>query len=226
MSFRRPQIFPIVFIISATLLLGGMGTWQVMRLGWKNDMIAHIEAAQNKPILTQLPAQEDVLYRHVKLAGTFDHSKTLYFVGQPRAGQPGFQLETPFKLAVGGGVVMVSRGWSPRGKEIKPQGKQVIEGVIRPLREKRAFTPENRADINLYFYEDKAAMAAAVGVSQLAPYVIEQTGPIVPDTFPIASNGKISLRNDHLGYAITWFTLAFAGIIMFVLYHREKPTKS
>jgi surfeit locus 1 family protein len=226
MSFRRPQLIPIFFIICATLLLGGLGAWQVARLQWKNTLIANIEAAQKQPVLRHLPAELDgVMYRQVELAGTFVHDKTLYFVGQPRGGQSGFQVVTPFILVGGNAVVMVNRGWSPRGKELRNEGVQVVKGVARPLRERRRFVPDNQVASNLWFFEDKEAMAEAVNAKSLLPLVIEQVGSAVAEVYPIPSDGKISLRNDHLGYAITWFTLAFAGIIMFALYHREKPVK-
>lgn len=224
MSFRRPQLIPILFIICATLLLGGLGAWQVARLQWKNALIASIEAAQRQPVLRNLPAELDgVMYRHVELAGTFVHDKTLYFVGQPRGGQSGFQVMTPFILVGGNAVVMVNRGWSPRGKELRNEGVQVVKGVARPLRARRNFIPDNHVEDNLWFFEDKEAMAEAINAKSLLPLVIEQVGSVRADIYPIPSDGKLSVRNDHLGYAITWFTLAFAGIIMFALYHREKP---
>ena len=225
MQFCRPQLFPILFIIAATFLLGGLGMWQVERLKWKNGILEQMKVAQAEPSLTQLPKEYDGLsYRHVMLKGRFLHDKQFYGVAQPRLGRPGVNVLTPFKLEKDSRVVLVARGWAPRGQETKPAGVQPVEGIIRPLREKRYFAPENQPDKNLWFFEDVAAMGQHAGV-ELLPFAIEQTGPIPAaskaETFPILGTGKLIFRNDHLTYAITWFSLAITGIIMFILYHRK-----
>ena len=225
MKFRKPQLFPVLFIIGATALLGGLGAWQVERLEWKNGILAQIEAAQSEPPLVKLPQNtDDLIYRHVKLSGRFLNDKRFYLISQPRLGQPGLSVITPLKLQKDGRIVLVNRGWSPRGKESAPLAVQQVEGVIRPLREKRYFSPENQIDKNLWFYEDIQAMQKAAD-APLLPFVVEQVGAAPKDGYPIPGDGKIALRNDHLSYAITWFSLAIAGIIMFLLYHREKPIK-
>ena len=33
---------------------------------------------------------------------------------------------------------------------------------------------------------------------------------------------EITIRNDHLGYAITWFLIGLSALVIFVLYHMEK----
>jgi cytochrome oxidase assembly protein ShyY1 len=34
------------------------------------------------------------------------------------------------------------------------------------------------------------------------------------------------MRNDHLGYAITWFSLALVGLVMFAFYQRIPENKA
>ena len=40
--------------------------------------------------------------------------------------------------------------------------------------------------------------------------------------YPLGRGDKLSLRNDHLGYAITWYALAAVLLIVFVVYHRKQ----
>ncbi len=226
MQFKKPELIPLIFIIAATALLLSLGIWQLKRLEVKNAMIAQIATAQMAPEQTWigLPAkEEDALYRHVKATGTFLYDKRFYVVAQPRSGQQGFSVITPFKLPKGE-LVLVNRGWSPRDKETRPQNPQTIEGIVRPARGKNplfsSILPQNQPDKNIWFYEDVKAMTAGLPPVENR-FIIEQTGKD-EGTFPAPNNGRISIRNDHLGYAITWFTLAFAGIIMFAIYHRKK----
>jgi surfeit locus 1 family protein len=159
------------------------------------------------------------------LTGTFMHDQCLHMVGQPQDSAPGFFIVTPFKLDDDGRTILVNRGHSPKDLETKPEGLQTVEGIIRPARVKRPFMPDNFPDKNLWFYEDMANMSKTVGV-ELTPIIVEAIGATQKNVYPTPSDGKISLRNDHLGYAITWFSLAFIGLVMFAVYHRQPKTPS
>jgi surfeit locus 1 family protein len=63
-------------------------------------------------------------------------------------------------------------------------------------------------------------MSKTVGV-ELTPIIVEAVGEAQKNIYPTPSDGKISLRNDHLNYAITWFSLALIGLVMFAIYHRQ-----
>ncbi len=221
-NFRRPQIVPTLFIVVATITMVTLAVWQLQRLQWKNNLVAEIEAAQSLPALGTLPEHLSGLeYRKVALTGKFAYDKVLHLIGRQQGNFPGFFMLTPFALEDDGRVILVNRGFAPVDKESKPEGLQTIEGVIRPAREKRFFAPENIPAKNIWFYEDFSAMSAASNLN-LLPIIIEQTGNPKAETFPIVGDGKINLRNDHLGYAITWLSTALIGLIMFGFYHRKK----
>lgn len=221
MQFRKPELIPLLFIIGAVVVLMGLGIWQVERLQWKNAMIARIEAAQALPALGTLPQDVDGLdYRNVALTGTFIHDKSLHLAGHPEGEGMGFYLVTPFKLEDDGRIILINRGFSPLDKESKPSGMQTVPGIIRPPRHKRYFSPGNRADKNVWFYEDIPAMSQATGL-MLTPIVVEATGAREKGVYPLPSDGKIALRNDHLNYAITWFSLAIIGLVMFGVYYKK-----
>ena len=220
MTFRKPQLIPLLFIIGATALLCTLGGWQLQRLAWKEGLIATITQAQAEPALVSLPRDMNGLdYRKISLGGHFIKDKELRMVAQPRGGQPGFSQVMPFVLS-DGRVILVNRGWVLAHWEDKQALPTKVEGVIRPMRPKRTFTPDNQPENNLWFFEDAETMGKAVD-KQLVPMIIEATGERKKDVYPVPSDGKISLRNDHLGYAIIWFSLAVIGLVMFVFYHRE-----
>lgn len=224
LPFRKPALIPALFMACATVLLTGLGLWQVERLQWKQHEIAKVEAAQALPILGTLPQELGGLeYRKVMLTGTFLYDKAMHMVGRPRqftSDSAGFFIVTPFKLDDDGRIILVNRGFAPAGKETKPEGVQSVAGIIRPARVKRYFSPDNQPDKNLWFYEDITAMSAATGVT-LTPLIVEATGDMQKDVYPIPHDGNVSLRNDHLQYAITWFSLAIIGLVMFGVYQRK-----
>jgi surfeit locus 1 family protein len=225
MRLRKPETIPVLFIIFTFSLLMGLGIWQVERLQWKNAQVASIKAAQELPVLGTLPQDITGLdYRHVALTGSFMHDKSFHLVGRPQGAGQGFFIVTPFVLDDDGRIILVNRGFAENNKESRPEGPQTVTGIIRPLRLKRMFMPENVPAKNVWFYEDMDAMSQASGLT-LIPIMVEAVGKAEKNVYPTPSNGKIVLRNDHLNYAITWFSLALIALVMFVFYHRIPDEK-
>lgn len=225
MRFRKPELFPLVFMIGAVLLLTSLGVWQVERLQWKKTLIAQVEQVQHAPALGTLPQALDGLdYHNVALTGTFLYDKAMHMIGVPHSqlpqdNGPGFLVLTPFRLEDDGRIILVNRGFAPLNKEARPEGVQTVTGILRPTRGKRLFSPSNQPQKNVWFYEDVPAMAQYTGL-QLTPLMVEATGKAQKGVWPIPSDGSISLRNDHLGYVITWFSLAIIALVMFGIYYR------
>lgn len=225
MRFRKPEPIPLLFIIAATVTLAALGGWQVQRLAWKNSLIHTVAEAQSEPALGGLPQELAGLdYRRVALTGRYLHDKTLRKAGGIQGEGPGFFLLTPFILEDDGRAILINRGFSPADKDLRPEGTLTVAGVIRPAREKRFFSPENKPGDNLWFHEDIAAMSQATQLD-LLPMVVEATGAREKGVYPVPSDGTISLRNDHLGYALSWFLLALIGLVMFGIYHRVPGSK-
>ncbi|MDX1974120.1 MAG: SURF1 family protein [Rickettsiales bacterium] len=221
MAFRKPTLVPLLFIISATLLLGSLGSWQMMRLQWKNNLNQMIAEGQALPTLGNLPEQIDrLVYRNVALTGKFLPQHELHVVGKIQGAENGFFIYAPFELDDDGRVILVNRGFAPKGSNYATTGDtQTVQGVLRPARDKRLFLPDNQVEKNVWFYEDLEQISQLVG-KPLIPLVIEATGKHEANVFPIPRDSLIQLRNDHLHYAITWYSLMIIGLIMFAIYHR------
>ncbi len=210
---------PLLFCLSAFVVFCTLGTWQVQRLAWKERLIADVQAVKNQPPLTELPADLTQGYYHnVTLKGAYA-GKTIYLVGRMQDQELGYFMLTPFTMT-DGKTILVNRGFSPPDKDNTPMGAATVQGVLRPLREKRYFSPENQPEKNLWFYEDMAKLSEFYGVN-LLPAVVEATGKRERGHYPIPNTGEISLRNDHLGYAVTWFSLALVAVVMYGFYRRK-----
>jgi surfeit locus 1 family protein len=225
LKFRKPETIPLLFIIASVLLTGALGVWQLQRLAWKEQVIAGMHAAQTLPALGTLPESPDNLsYRKVALTGRFLYDKRLRMIGRQFGHDVGYFMLTPFVLDDDGRIILVNRGFAPDGRESKPEGLQTVTGIVRPLREKRLFSPGNHPEKNIWFYEDIAAMSQATGLT-LLPVMVEVTGLQEKGVFPIPGDGKIAFRNDHLTYAVTWFSLMLVGLVMFGFYYHETEKK-
>ena len=78
----------------------------------------------------------------------------------------------------------------------------------------------------LWFTRDHLAMARALGWGEagkaVAPFYIDLETPAPESGIPKPGPLSVHLKDDHLQYAITWFTLAFAVVIAFGVWWRAQ----
>ncbi len=209
-------------------ILCGLGTWQMKRLAWKEGLIAMVGARIEEPA-EPLPPEADWPsltyandeYRKVVLTGRFDHAHEVSVFTSleddrfPVRG-PGYWILTPLSLA-DGSTVIVNRGFVPderRDPKTRPEGQVggevTVTGLIRMSEPGNLFTPEPDPDRGDWYVRDPAAIAAAFGLGRVAPFFVDADAAPNPGGLPLGGTTRIRFRNDHLGYAITWYGLAAA----------------
>jgi len=228
----RPLFWPTLFTVPVVLLCLALGSWQIQRLFWKRDLIAQREAAVAAAPVAAPRSQEDVRgmeFHHVTDEGVFLHDKEIFLGATSEGGRQGYQVLTPLREP-SGRVVFINRGFIPA--ELKDARKRAagqiagtvhVEGLLRlPPGEKPTwFLPDNRPDLNYWFWVDLAAMSAADKLDNVAPFYIDADASPNPGGWPKGGVTRLSLPNDHLQYAITWFSLAVALMVIYFLYHRR-----
>jgi surfeit locus 1 family protein len=232
MTGFRPLFWPTVFTAPVLVLCLALGSWQIQRLFWKQELIAQREAAVSAPPIAAPRSWEeakDMEFRHVTDEGFFLHDKEIYLGATSEAGQQGYQVLTPLREP-SGRIVFVNRGFIPA--ELKDPAKRAagqiagavrVQGLLRlPPAEKPAwFLPDNRPDLNYWFWVDLPAMSAADKLDHVAPFYIDADASPNPGGWPKGGVTRLALPNDHLQYAITWFSLAVALMVIYFLYHRR-----
>jgi surfeit locus 1 family protein len=132
---------------------------------------------------------------------------------------------TPFRTAQGF-TVLVNRGFVP--SELRDPGKRKagqvagetgITGLIRMTEPKGGFLRTNEPAAGRWYSRDVAAIAAARGLSDVAPFFIDADSAPHPGGWPIGGLTVIAFPNNHMVYALTWFGLAamLIGMAAFVL---------
>jgi surfeit locus 1 family protein len=222
---RKSLVGPTLFAILGVILLVGLGTWQVQRLHWKEGLIAARAAAVTGPPVP-LPATladaEHEEFRHVRLDGHFLDAPEFHVHALSRQGEDGFHAVTPFALARGG-TVLVDRGFVPDGGVASPPAQRgTVTGLLRLAQGKPSwFTPDNRPDGNEWFYVDPAAMAHADGLQGVLPFYVDADLGPDPTAYPVGGQTLLDLPNNHLQYAITWYALAAALVVYYILVVRK-----
>jgi surfeit locus 1 family protein len=222
----------------ALALLLGLGTWQVKRLHWKEELLAKIDQRiHSDPVpLAQLVKvfgeTGDVDYWRVTATGVFDHAREQHFFAT-HEGAVGYFVYTPL-LQDGGGTVLVNRGFVPfemKDPATRAQGQiagpVTVTGLARnPVAQKPFFfMPDNDPAKNTYYWKDITLMAKQIGVSgqgALVPFFIDADATPNPGGFPQGGVTIVDLPNNHLEYAVTWYGLAaaLAGVLGAVVWRR------
>lgn len=222
----RALLWPVIYTIPALALLIGLGIWQIQRLHWKEGLLAHIHDQMHAPAV-DLPVKIDNPkiweYRRVRVTGHYQNGKELYLYAAGPGSQAGYLVFTPLVRAEGK-AVLVNRGWVPEKlKDPKTrekgqrEGTVTIEGIGRLTGGAGPFTPDNEPAKNEWFQRDIPQMAKAVG-EPLAPVIIDRDDAPVPGGWPLGGRTRIDIPNNHLEYAITWFSLAYVLVIIFAIY--------
>ena len=144
----RSLIGPGLATLVALAILIGLGTWQLERLAWKENLLDQIRTrAYGAPGAVQPPgswpnwsAAEDE-FRHVRVTGTFlnEDEVPVHGIAPGTSGTPllGYYLFTPLRLSQGG-IVIVNRGFVPENLRdpdsrsgSMPEGEVTVTGLVR-----------------------------------------------------------------------------------------------
>ena len=220
------------FALAGFAILCGLGLWQLRRLEWKLEIISRIEArmkAQAEPLppsaLWPALAGGDYEYKRVRVRGVFEHDMESFVFRASGAGAPGpgFHVLTPLRLADGSHVI-VNRGFVPealrdRAKRTAGQiaGETRITGFLRAPEERNNFTPADRPTEQTWYTRDPIAIARALQLERAAPFVIDADATPNRGGWPKGGATVVTIRNDHLSYALTWFGLAATLLAIFGL---------
>ena len=207
-----------VFIIFFIFVFIGLGTWQVIRLNWKNNLILEIEnSLKNPPVELAQSNKENFL--KIKTSGSIDFDKQIYLYNLNESGTPGFEVINP--ITIGDENFLINRGWIPFEKkgtqEINVFDQKNIIGTLRLQGRKNIFKPDNDLDENYWFSLNREDVLKFTG-KNFSKYIIYLDGNYqLPRPKKITAN----ISNNHQKYAITWFSLALS-ILLLYLYFRKK----
>ena len=207
-----------VFIIFFILVFIGLGTWQIIRLNWKNNLILEIEnSLKNPPVELAQSKKENFL--KIKTSGFIDFDKQIYLYNLNDSGTPGFEVINP--ITIEDEDYLINRGWIPFEKkgtqEINLFDQKNIIGTLKLQGRKNIFKPDNDLEENYWFSLNREDILKFTG-KEFSKYIIYLNGNYqVPKPKKITAN----ISNNHQKYALTWFSLAIS-ILLLYLYFRKK----
>ena len=216
-------LFLLIFGVTGTGILLALGTWQVQRLAWKQGVLADIETRiADAPV--DLPANPDPdrdRYLPVQTSGSIGTDELHVLVSVKRVGA-GYRIIAPF-ITTDGRTILLDRGFVPDTDKAaeRATGATEVIGNLHWPEEVDSFTPEPDQSNNIWFARDVPKMAAALGTEPVLLIAKSKTDPNVAP-LPVDTAG---IPNDHLQYAITWFSLALIWAAMTGFFLRRGRAK-
>jgi len=221
----KRMILPLLFGIVGTAILLYLGTWQVQRLIWKEGVLDEITARiSGDPVAVPatLDAEAD-RYLPVTAEGVLTGEGLRVLASVKQVGAVHRVIGV---LDLGGRRVLADLGYTRvlDGEGDVPEGPVTLTGNLHWPDEVDGWTPEPDPKAGLWFARDVPAMAAALGTEPVLIVARETslTGA-APTPLPVGTEG---IPNDHLEYAITWFSLAvvWVGMTLFLLWRIRRRT--
>jgi surfeit locus 1 family protein len=223
---RGGVVVPAILTLILVAGLIALGIWQINRKAWKEALIEtltqRLAAAPSElppPSRWAELTQAEDEYRRVRFtAELVPGEDALIFTSgstfRPDVSGPGYWVFAPARLA-GGNTVVVDRGFLPNGQQ-DPAARDdkaadaplEMVGVMRWPEPSAWFTPAPEPGHNLWFVRDQLSIAKAKNWGEVAPFFIELESPRPPGGLPIPGPLKATLPDNHLQYAIIWFSLA------------------
>ena len=207
-----------VFVIFFILVFIALGSWQIIRLNWKNNIISEIEnSLKNLPV--ELTQSNKKNYLKIRTSGSIDFDKQIYLYNLNNNGTPGFEVINP--ISIDKENFLINRGWIPfekkDSKEIKFFDENTIIGTLKLQGKKNIFKPDNDIKENYWFSLNRDDISKFTG-KEFSKYLIYLGGNY---EFPKPKKITANISNNHKKYAITWFSLAIS-ILLLYLYFRKK----
>ncbi|WP_104019276.1 SURF1 family protein [Roseovarius nitratireducens] len=203
---RKTLIVPLIFGIAGVAVLLGLGKWQLDRLAWKEGILADIEArisAAPVALPDEAEPQAD-RYLPVEVTGRIGARTLRVLVSRKQVGA-GYRLISA--LDTGGRRVLLDRGFVKVAADIpQTSGEVRVTGNLHWPDDRLSSTPENDVAGNTWFARDIAQMAEVLETEPVLVVARDVSPPeqgVTP--LPVDTGG---IPNDHLSYAITWFSLA------------------
>ena len=152
----------------------------------------------------------------VTVQGRLLGPEALVLTGLNAAGA-GYRVIGAFEVAGSTRKIMVDLGFVAEADRdfARPIGPMAVTGNLNWPAEKDSYTPEPDLLHGIWFAREVERMANVLGTEQVL-VVARAVDPAIPAISPLPVDTS-SVPNDHLTYAMTWFSLALVWLGMTVL---------
>jgi surfeit locus 1 family protein len=232
-----PRPFTTVLTLVLMVVLISLGRWQLRRADQKRALYDEFDTGGGVTQMLDLQTPALPRYQHVEARGSYDEAHQILIDNMTdAAGHAGYFVITPFGM-VGGGWLLINRGWVPVGPARAVLPKVSVTSEPRLVRGRTDHLP-------------------TPGIQMGSPAPLQGPFPVVAN-FPtrgdierLLSIGPWSAATDlvlldadqpdgyvrqwqppgmpplrHVAYAVQWFGLALALSIIYLVTNLRRPPR-
>lgn len=233
MKFEK---IPTLVVLCLLPILVALGFWQLDRAEQKRAFLEQQKQGRAAPAMRLTGAEpidgKPLRYKAVMASGHYDGAHQILIDNQVAAGKAGYFVLTPFILASGNTAVLVNRGWLPAN----PDRKKLPDVAMQRPPEEIAGRINQFPSVGIKLsgadqpsagwpavvqIADAAILSARLGYS-LYPFMIELDSSAPEGYRREWLDVKVMPPEQHVAYALQWFGLAIALVVLFVWFSRVK----
>jgi len=195
---------------------------------------------------------DNLEYKKLRVKGRFDSSKDVILgprslitgkgESKPQglisrgSKTSGYLVLSPFTVSDTGVTIIVNRGWIPsRQVEKFRTGSNEVEiiGVLRNTERRAPFMSKNRPESGFWMFRDLPSLAEYFKSAEIFLDLTDcnlcngisseedtQTASVV---VPVPGQTRVSVRNEHVSYFVTWFSLSgITGYMWYKMYIQRR----
>ena len=192
-----------------------MGTWQLKRLQWKKELIFEISKSYDKE--AKKFKVNSKLYSKVKIEGKIV-AQPIFVHNLGNKGQYGYDVYIP--IETNQIIILAKVGWIDKKFNLNFNDLNVnisLDAILLKPKRKNIFTPDNSD--NLIFFIDMKTLQLNFK-KNLLPLIAENRSNSF-EKYNVKYPNQLQLQNNHLQYALNWYSLCFVIIIAFLIYKRK-----
>ncbi len=231
----RPGLWPSVVTLLLLVLLLGLGFWQLDRAEQKRRLVTQFQggvSADPIQVDAKLQAAPDLEYQPATVRGRLDPVHQFLLDNRIHQGVVGYEVLTPLLLPEDDVVLLVNRGWVPRGMHreqlpdvsLKEEWVQ-LRGQLKSPPQK-VFTLGEGEDRHLGWPKVLQQIRLELQAEQLGKSLLPMLLLLDPDQDqgyvrqwePVLGFGP----ERNVGYALQWFSLALALLVIFLLVNSKR----
>lgn len=218
---KRPPFWASFFTLCGVSILCTLGTWQVHRLSWKNDLIAKLETAYDTDKAQELDLKNlnpsDFIYG--RISGALLTDKAFLLGVRMKDEKAGADLIIPVQTSKN--TILINMGFTTGTLEDQPiynlNNKSVwFEGLVREP-SWNSFTPENNPEKNLWYRLDTDQIAKTKNLENLSPAVLYAERASHKFNAQLPNHTRQYPNNNHMQYALFWFSMAGGLLAVFAI---------
>lgn len=220
-------MFSVVLTALGVVLFARLGFWQLDRAGQKQELLAQYEAGQRTQV-AMTPENADSLsrYQRARITGRYDPEHQILLDNMPsHAGRPGYRVLTPMQTSAG--WILVDRGWLPLGRTrtelpnvLVGDSERTLTGTMDALPRAGLQLESAPIDANAPWprvlnFPTQSDLERQLGHDLIPGVLLLDASQ--PDGYARVWEAHLGFKPErHIGYAVQWFALAAAAVIIFV----------